>query len=231
MRRLHQDKMAEKVSVEEGKKISIIGYIDKLEKLPVTDDTIDEIRNNLVSQLTTMSIPLGQDIVLMKEVKAEIDDIIEDEVWNDIFDDVVTLSFKNQMKYSRNYDLKKEQIIRAFAEAVIEIIEKITDVVITTKHKIREDDETSMSEEERQYLKNKATRLVLQYKKFKEDPSVNKMKYANAYAYKLYKTSDTEEKFEMINDIFFDITGEYVLTNLRKKNEAEEKKSEKIGET
>ena len=207
-------------SVEEERKlVSIIAYIDKLDKIQITEENIDEIRNNLVSSLKAMILPLCQDVVMIKNTQLEIDEIINDEVWDDIYDDSVTLLFRNHMTYSKNYDLKKEQVIRAMAESMMQIFQIITNLGIKPRRSPIREDENAMEEDERQALKNRATRLIVQYKKFKDDPSVNKMKYANVYAHKLYKMADTEERFEFINYLFFEITGEYVLDKIRKKSE------------
>jgi len=155
-------------NIEEQKKISIIGYIDKLEKIQVTENILDEIKSNLVVQLKTSIIPLGQDVSLITETITEINDIINDEIWDDIYDDNVTLLFRNYIKFTKNYDLKKEQIIKIMGESLIKILEKITDLGIKPRH-IPYEDDASLTEEERQSLKNRATRLILQYKKFREE--------------------------------------------------------------
>ena len=215
--------MTEKVSIEEQRKlISIVAYKDKLERLQITESVLDEIRNNLVAKLETMIIPLGQDVVRLNETKTEIEDIIYDDVWDDIYDDNTTLHFKNYMSYTKDYDLKKEQIIMALAESVIQILQKTTDLEISPKRYIPREDEIALTEEERQFLKNRATRLVIQYKKFKDDGVI---KYARVYSGKLYAMADTEEKFEFINKIFFDIVGEYVLDKIRKEKDKEKQEA------
>lgn len=216
----------EKVSIEEQKKVmSTVAYTKELEKLQITEDIIDEIRNNLVSHLKALIIPIGQDIVMIQQTISEINGIINDEVWNDIYDDNVTLLFKNYITYTKNYDLKKEQIIKAMAETLIELLGKITDLGIKPKH-IPFEDESGLTEEEIKFLKSKATRLILQYKKFKEEGTV---KYARVYSLKLYAMAETEAKFEIINNLFFDFTGEYVLDKIRKEKEKQEREEkEKI---
>src|SRR3990167_6327043 len=144
-------------TAEEQRKISIVGYADKLEKIQITDNILNEIRNNLTSSLKTAIIPLGQDVSLITETITEINDIINDEVWDDIYDDNVTLLFKNYIKYTRNYDIKKEMVIKMMAESLIKILEKTTDLGIKPKHKPYEDD-GSLTEEERKYLSDRAVR-------------------------------------------------------------------------
>jgi len=202
-------------TVEEQKKISIVGYIDKLEKIQITENVLDEIRNNLTAQLNTVIVPLGQDVSLIMETITEINDIINDEVWDDIYDDNVTLLFKNYIKFTRNYDMKKEMVIKLLSESLIKILDKITDLGINPKH-IPYEDDGSLTEDERQSLRDRSIRLILQYKKFKNKGSSI---YSKAYSLKIYNLADTQAKFELLNNLFFEHTGEYVLDMIRKEKE------------
>lgn len=213
-----------KVATEEQRElISTVAYIKKLEKVQITEDVIDGARNNLLSHLKALVIPIGQDVVMITNTINGINEIINDEIWNDIYDDNVTMMFRNYIIYTKNYDLKKEQVIRALAEALIEILGKITDLGIKPKH-IPFENESGLTDEEIKFLKSKATRLVLQYKKFKDEGN---HKYTRVYSLNAYRLADTEAKFEFINNIFFEITGEYVLGRIRKEKEKQQEDERK----
>jgi len=210
---------------EEQKKIGIGLYASRLEKLQITENVVDEIRNNLVSQLRTLEIPFGQDVVMINETLSEINEIINDEVWNDVYsEDKVTMLFKNYMKLTRNYDFKNEMALRAMGDSIIKILEKITDLGIKPKHTPIEDD-GSLNEDERNALKDKAIRWILLYKKFREEK--RNVTYMRLYSIKLYEMADTQAKYEMINNLLFEHTGEYVLDKIKKEKENRDKEAKK----
>ena len=81
--------------------------------------------------------------------------------------------------------------------------------------------EVGMAEDEREVLKYKASRLITIYKKYMVEGIQKK---AKIIAHRMFELADTEEKYEIINHLFFEITGEYVLDKMKKEQEKQEEK-------
>lgn len=206
--------MTEKVNQEEEQKlIGIKTYYLKMMEKQVTDPIIDDIKNNVVAKLQTLVIPMGQDIELIKNTKLEIEDILYDPIFDDIYDDQVTQLFKNYMHYTRMLHYKSNLVINIIAEAMIDIFEKANDMGTRTRAIYLKEGELLMGEEERDRFKAKMSRFVVRYKK---DIETGNLKTARLITKRLYDLADTSERYELINFLFYEFTGEYVLDKIKK---------------
>lgn len=223
--------MADKLNLEQVQKsISIVSYIDSLDKIQIPEDAIIELKTKLVAQLKTLVIPLAQDIKLLTETENKIMEVFNDDVSGDIYDLLeVTHYIKNYISYSKNYNFKKEQSIEIIAKSMIELLKKISElnlIKIRPRQLTLEEGEYKLTEEEIKALESKASRLILIYKNYIED---GRMSYGKVMAGKINQMADTQEKYEIINNKFFELTGEYVLDKI--KYDKEEKMGEQIETT
>lgn len=218
--------MPEKISLEEEQKlIGISKYIKEIENKQVIDPVLLDIKDKLLDKLQTLIIPIGQDLATLKELKMDINELINDPIYSDLYDDQLTMMFKNHLSNTDKHMVKMVQVVRIFEESLLEIFEKSQDIGPKTKPFFMKEGESVLSDEERERFKAKVTRFVLRYKKEQDDGSV---KYSRLIAKRLMDLAETTEKYQLINYIFFEYTGEYVLDKL--KREMEKPKEDKVEE-
>lgn len=216
--------MTDPISVEEEKKLFPTSYLQNLEKKDVIDPTLNEIKNNMVRELKSQILGLGQDIVFLKQKLDEFNEFINDDSFDDLYAiDPPVIAMKNYIAISKNYDLKREHFIEIMADGFIDFIDKFNILGIPNRTVPSMIDEgTTLSPEEQMALLNKAQKFIFMWKEYGANHNKAGQKIIGSMIYR--QLANTEEKFRIINDKFFEMTGEYVLTTMKKDKEKTEDK-------
>lgn len=210
----------EKITEEEEKKlISLIDFARDIDKSVTSNEEIHRIKERLILQLNTIIIPLADDKRNIIEIEREINENVNNEELNDLYqNDPVTISMLQYIRLTKSYDLKKEQAIKSFYECVISLIEKINEGILKPikRTEFISEDEKLFTDEERLALKNKAERWVTFWKK-------SNLGNKKQIEYQIWKEAlGNKQKFSIFNDMFYEHTGEYVLDRIKKEKEKKE---------
>lgn len=210
--------MPEKISVEEEKKlISIKSYSDEIEKLNVSQyPSIEDEKVKLVLQLKTLLVPLGKHMQALIKLEDEINQSISHPEMDDLYalDPVTQLSMLH-IQRTKEYDLTKEQAFRAMGDFIINVIDLVNELAIKPKIKTEflSQEEEPLKEEEITAIKGNAARRIIYWKQ-----AVAAQK--RRIEYQLYEETKTDrQKFAIVNDLFYEHTGEYVLERIKKEKE------------
>lgn len=214
--------MPEKISTEEAKKLIFIkGYVDEFEKLEPANPEIAQLKDNLILQLKTLLIPLAQNRMFLKELEDDVNDIVYSDELDHLFrDDPVTQKMMQYMKVTKSYDLNKEQAMKVMCETLMEVIEATDDIKFTTKVKTEflSPDDVAMKEEEIETLKSRARRWIMFWKKATSGAK-------KLTEHQIYKDiTGHKQRFAIVNDLFYEETGEYVLDRIKREKEKQAEK-------
>src|SRR3990167_11373007 len=164
--------MTQKVTVEEEQRlITSKGYIETLRKKIIIHEGLEQIKINLIKQHETTILGIVTDIANIKECKIEINDILNDEVFDDLYmNDPIAEKLKQYMKLMDGYTLKKEQQVRIIIDSLYAMIDIVNDIGFKpiTRTVFMKEGEILLADEEKKALKSKIGNFILMYKKFHE---------------------------------------------------------------
>lgn len=217
--------MPEKISVDEEKRILPTSYIEKMEKKQVIDSTLGMIKEGIVNKLKTTILPMGQDKLYLNEIEEEIMDNFNDEVLDDLYGELpITPLVKNYIKRVKDYDLKREQFITIVIDGFIDFIDKAN---IAKGGEIKTEfleEGDIMPEDERKKFIDNINPYILRWQGCEQKTRSKSLQ--NAMTHLLFtKFATTKMKFIIIDEQFFNIVGQRVLTKW--KEDAEKRKEEK----
>ena len=210
----------EKITQEEEKKlISLVDFAKDIDKFTTSHEEIHRIKEKLILKLNMLIIPLADDRRNIMEIESEINQNINNEELNDLYqNDPVTISMLQYMRITKSYDLKKEQAIEVFYQCIIQLLEKINEGILKPikRTEFISEDEKLFTDEEISAIKNKAERWVLYWKK--ANTSTKKQ-----IEYQVWKEAlGNKQKFSIFNDMFYEHTGEYILDRVKREKEKKE---------
>lgn len=218
--------MPEKISVEEEKKIMPSTFIDKLEGVDVIDPNLSEIKKDVVNQLKTLRLSMGQDLVILRDKSTVIDEMVTNELFNDLYqEDPVTTHILDYITISNNYNIKQTHFIQILCDGFVEFIQKLNDIGFRPLTRTEFIDEPLMVERERESFMSKVTQFVLMWKQYGLHHNITKQKILGDMIYS--RMADTKEKFRLADDKFYEMTGLYILSTIKKdKEKAKEKRKQ-----
>ena len=203
------------INVDEEKKlITILTYLKKITDTTIEDNILDNKRDRLVAVITNLIPQMGISITDNQRHESKIDEKLQDEMTNDIYEsDPLYPHVTGYINSSKNRYLLQEQIANVLCEFIIDILAMTNDILTSRRPKTTsnplDDGEPMMTTEQRESMKRNAYSMAVYYKNSKESVKRNMV-------HNLNKLCDTNEKFAIANDIFFEVTGEKVLEKYRK---------------
>lgn len=214
----------DKISVEEKKKILPILYLEKMRIQQVYNPILADITKRMGETLNGQILGMGQDIFMMREKRKVFFEYIENELFDDLYeDDVPANAMKDYILLVDNYNTKIDQFIKATFEYFLEFIDKnnMLETKVVKRTEFIEQGEELMTEEEKQKFLDTVSRHILYYK------SLDKAGHKKIIADMIYrKLANTKERFILADDKFFEIVGEYILKDLKKEKEKQSQKEE-----
>lgn len=213
--------MTERITEEDEHKLIVVrGSLGRLQQKRIIDVTLNELKNILIGQLDTSILSVALTIKNIKKLKQDIDGIMNNINFED---DDLTLLFRQYLEQINNFMLLKEQQFKLVIDSYIEFIERINDLSLkpVSRTIYFKEGEIPMTESEKQDLKDKVTKLILYYKKYKEN---GRRIEENETLNRIDSFCDTHEKLMLVDDIFYDKTQDYILTKKRASEERKQKK-------
>lgn len=214
--------LPEKISVDEEKRtISVVPFLEKLDKVQVYNEKFIPEKDKLVAILKNLLPSLGLATQKLKQTEAEIMAVFQDELLDDLYDDFKK-DVQNHITYARDMILMEQQITRILANYILTTLEQVSELStqpIKKSFSPSDEGEPVLSEEERAALKQKAMPLILKFK----DTNSSWQKMAVA---RFNRLADTKEKLHLYDDIFLQEVGERLVSKFRKE---QEKKNAKGG--
>ena len=212
--------MPEKISVDEEKRtISVVPFLEKLDKVQVYNERFIPEKDKLVAILKNLLPSLGLATQKLKQAEAEIMAVFQDELLDDLYDDFKK-DVQHHITYARDMVLMEQQITRILANYILTTLEQVSELSTQpTKRTFSPSDEGEpvLSEEERAALKQKAIPLILKFK----DANSGWQKMAVA---RFNRLADTKEKLHLYDDIFLQEVGERLVSKFRKEQEKKDAK-------
>lgn len=214
--------MPDKISVEEEKRtISVVPFLEKLDKVRVYNEKFSPEKDKLVAILKNLLPSLGLATQKLKQTEAEIMAVFQDELLDDLYDDFKK-DVQHHITYARDMVLMEQQITRILANYILTTLEQVSELSTQPPKRTfspSDEGEPVLSEEERAVLKQKAMPLILKFK----DANSSWQKMAVA---RFNRLADTKEKIHLYDDIFLQEVGERLVSKFRKE---QEKKNAKGG--
>ena len=213
--------MAEKITVEEEKELLPIKFLKPIKETITQQPDIEQIKDRMLRQLSSLIIPISQDLVMLKENQMVIEEELGNELCGDFYMDLpVSSSINHYIKISKNYDLKRQMFIQVLCEAIKDILMKINEINISPKQQIYTfPEEHMMPLEEKEAYIGRITKFVQMWKMMRDNHQSTNQK---ALGYKIYHTMvGTDEQFLIADNIFFEVTGERVLSKMKARKESE----------
>lgn len=196
--------------VEEQKRLQTISnYLNKISEANVEENNLDNKRDRLVAVVKNLIPQLGIATRDNSKHENKIDEKLEDEMTNDIYEsDPLYPHVIGYINSSKNIYLLQEQITNILCEFILDSLFMTNDIIISKKKPTTSNPldtgEPMMTSDQRESMKKNAYNMAVYYKSSKE--SVKRTMIS-----KLYELCDTQEKFAIANDIFHEVTGEKVL--------------------
>lgn len=212
--------MTEKITQEEEHKlISLKSFVDSLQKIQVIDPILLDIQNRLLASLkptvTYQAIALRRTNELKIVLKTE----LNDEVNADIYNDEISINMRHYLDRVDDNDFTKEYVIKILTSTLLDIFDKITEFAKMPQEIKVLDGEKIMDGGDREMFKAWANRLVLSYKRYVENGN---SRSKNVLASRIYDKADTDEKYQIANNLFYEYTGKHVLDEIKRRETKQE---------
>ena len=214
-------KVAEhQIPVEEEKKlITVNTYMDKLAEMKFADINLENKKEKIIFGIKKDITSLGIAIMEIRKNEDVITEKLGDEILGNLYSQNPLFSYvQNFMEASKRRFLLQDGVINSLCEFALDIIPAVNDVIETVQSKTPspqqsfDDGTPQLNESEREALKRNVHSLVIYYK---EANSASR----SSILYQLDQMADTKEKFAIIDDTFFQLTGENALEKYRKEKQ------------
>ena len=118
--------MPEKISVDEEKRtISVVPFLEKLDKVQVYNERFIPEKDKLVAILKNLLPSLGLATQKLKQAEAEIMAVFQDELLDDLYDDFKK-DVQHHITYARDMVLMEQQITRILANYILTTLEQVS---------------------------------------------------------------------------------------------------------
>jgi len=220
--------VADKITIEDEKRlITIKDNLDAITKKQVHNPNLEQLKKQMVSSMKSSIVPSVLSIREIKKTKDELLEVLDDEDIKTYFDDPIFLRVKQLMsEYERLFYLQEQvnQSATAFITEMIEETNVIYQVQSPRKPLPEDSGIPTMTETQINELRTKTLHIINSYKKS------NHSAIKRSLMIRLNSWADTKERFDMIETIVQEQTGNRLLSELRKdlrdKDEAFKKKKE-----
>ncbi len=195
-----------KITTEDEKKLdTLMTHITSINSIMVADDTLENQKTRMTYALQNLIIPLGTYILSTQKNKDRIDDVLSDKIHDDLYEnDPLYPNVINYIDASESRFLMQEQVNNVLCEFIVQFLKTFNDIMQSqpikdTKNTLTDDGQPRMSDEERATLKRNVTSLAIYWKNCKKSLQKNIVDG-------LIRKANTAEKYNFIQDIFFEVT-------------------------
>lgn len=215
--------MTERITIEDQNKLIVArDTIGRLQQKIVRYALISEEKNILSGRLESFLDSTALTLKNIKELEREIDSIMDNENFED---DELTLRFRHFRNHIRDFIFLNGRQFKMLSDSYLKLLDFANDIKQNpiTKTVFLDADETKMSEGEKKEVSDKAEKLIMYYKEFR---NAKKVAESNAILMQLNIIADTGEKMHVIDEIAFEKTGDYILKRYRTAERKQENKEE-----